>query len=441
MGSLPENFPNHAPAIIRMSLFAFGINHKTAPVAIRERVSIGPERMAEALQELTSRPAVNEAIILSTCNRTELYCDVDGDDGSAAVSWFGEYHHLQSEQFLPYLYTHPGGEAVRHVLRVASGLDSMVLGEPQILGQVKDAFRQAQQAGTIGKLLGRLFQHTFSVAKQVRTDTAIGSSPVSVAFAAVRLAQQIFDDLSHQTALLIGAGETIELAARHLHDNGIKRLVIANRTVERAHVLAEEVGGYAISLGEIPAHLVEADVVISSTGSPLPILGKGSVENALRRRRHKPMLLVDIAVPRDIEPQVAELDDVYLYTVDDLHEVIQENQRSREAAAAQAEEIIDTQVSHFLGWLGSQNAVNTILSYRSAAEETRNEVLEKTRRLLAKGVDPDEAMQYLATTLTNKLVHEPCVQLRQAAFEGRKDMLENAERLLGIAAAPPKSKN
>ena len=274
-----------------MSLYAFGINHKTAPVAVRERVNFQPAIITDALRELVATSGAREAAILSTCNRTELYCDVLDGSGATAVDWFQQYHRLSDRELHPYLYTHEADAAVRHVLRVASGLDSLVLGEPQILGQVKDAYRHAQEAGTIGKLLGHLLQHTFSVPKQVRTDTAIGSSTVSVAFAAVRLAHQIFDDLSKQTVLLIGAGETIELAARHLREHRIGRMVVANRTVERARLLAAELGGYGIALSEIPAHLAEADIVLSSTASPLPILGKGSVEKAIRARRHKPMLI------------------------------------------------------------------------------------------------------------------------------------------------------
>jgi glutamyl-tRNA reductase len=308
----------------------------------------------------------------------------------------------------------------------------MVLGEPQILGQVKDAFRRAQQAGTVGRVLGRLFQHSFAVAKQVRTDTAIGASPVSVAFAAVRLAQQIFTDLREQTALLIGAGETIELAARHLAQHGVGRLIVANRTVENALRLAGEMGGYAIGLGDLPRHLAEADIVISSTASPTPILDRASVEQAVRARRHRPVLMVDLAVPRDIAPEVAELDDVYLYTVDDLEGVIEEGRRSRQQAAEEAREIIETEVSQFMGWLQAQEAVPTICEYRTAAEQVRDEVLARTLRLLARGVAPEKAAQYLARTLTNKLAHGPCAQLRRAGFEGRRDLLDAAREVLGL---------
>ncbi|MDX1251325.1 MAG: glutamyl-tRNA reductase [Gammaproteobacteria bacterium] len=415
-----------------MRLLAVGINHKTAPVDIRERVAFAPHRLPEALHDLQTRSDVAEAAILSTCNRTELVCCAKGDSDDNIVEWLGDYHHLRSEDVAPYVYLHPEQDAVRHLLRVASGLDSLILGEPQILGQMKTAYAAAMQAGTVGTTLGRLFQHTFSVAKQVRTDTAIGSSPVSVAFAAVSLAKQIFGELAGYTVLLIGAGETIELAARHLHENGIGRMIIANRTLEKAHVLASEFNGYAIELGEIPTHLAEADIIISSTASPLPILGKGAVERAIKARKHRPMLMVDIAVPRDIEPEVGELRDVYLYTVDDLQEIIQEGLKSRQEAAKQAEEIIDVQVAHFMGWLKSLEAVSTIRAYREQAERVRDDELEKARRLLARGASAEEVLQQLARGLTNKLVHAPSAHMKQAGFEGRFDLLDAARELFDL---------
>jgi glutamyl-tRNA reductase len=308
----------------------------------------------------------------------------------------------------------------------------MVLGEPQILGQMKQAYLTANQAGTVGRLLNRLFQHTFSVAKQVRTDTAIGASPVSVAFAAVSLAKQIFSDMNSHTALLVGAGETIELVARHLRETGIGRIIIANRTVEKAHTVASEVDGYAIALSEIPAHLAEADMVISSTASQLPILGKGAVERAIKARKHRPMLMVDIAVPRDIEPEVDQLNDVYLYTVDDLQEIINENLKSRQEAARQAEDIIDTQVSHFMGWMRSLDAVKTIRAYRETTESTRDRVLETALRQLHAGKDPEWVAQELARQLTNKLMHAPCAQMNQASYEGRSELLEAARELFNL---------
>jgi len=415
-----------------MTLLAVGLNHTSAPVAIRERVTFGPDIVVGALRSLRERPGVSEAVILSTCNRTEVYCNVEEDQTGQVRRWIAEFHGLVVNDIAPYLYEHHDDQAVTHLLSVACGLDSMVLGEPQILGQVKAAFQTATDAGHTGKTLKRLFQHAFNTAKQVRTDTAIGDSPVSVAFAAVSLARQIFSDLAEQTALLIGAGETIELAARHLHQHGIGRIIVANRTVARARELAEQFSGYAIGLTELPAHLAEADIVIASTASPLPVLGKGTVESALKQRRHRPVFMVDIAVPRDIEPEVARLRDVYLYTVDDLQEVIQENLRSRQEAAEQAREIIDFQVREFRAWLGSLDAVDLIQDYRAHAEDLRDEVLARARRMIDAGRDPHEALDYLAHTLTNKLLHTPSTQLRLAGSRGRHELLDAANTLFQL---------
>jgi glutamyl-tRNA reductase len=422
-----------------MFLLALGLNHQTAPVSVRERVTFAPDHLCPALQDLREHGGVHEAAILSTCNRTELYCGLKDDDSRRVVEWLGDYHTLRITDLRPYLYQHAEGRAVRHILRVAAGLDSMVLGEPQILGQVKTAYRAANRAGTLGALLERLFQHTFAVAKQVRTDTRIGASPVSVAFAAVGLAKQIFADLPHRTALLIGAGDTIELVARHLHESGIGRLVVANRTLERAHALAASFAGYAIALEEIPLHLAEADMVIASTASPGLMLEAPLVRHCLKQRRHQPMFMVDLAVPRDIDPAVAELDDVYLYTVDDLKDIIQENLRSRQAAAHQAEEIIDAQVDHFMGWLRTQSSVDSIRALRQCAETARDEALTRALRQLAQGKEPAEVLNFLANTLTNKLIHPPCAGLREAAAQGDFAMLtliQNLYRLHDKKAHP-----
>ena len=415
-----------------MMLLAVGLNHNTAPVQIRERVAFAPDRLPDVLHELTDNKHVSEAAILSTCNRTEMLCNIDGNDSTIVIDWFSQFHNLRSEELEPYLYTYPELQAVKHLLRVASGLDSMILGEPQILGQLKDAYVAAKEAGTLGKLLNRLFEHTFSVAKQVRTDTAIGASPVSVAFAAISLARQIFADLDKRTALLIGAGETIELAARHLRQNGIGRIIVANRTLARAENLVREINGMAITLSEIPEYLAEADIVISSTASQLPILGKGAVERAIKKRKHQPILMVDIAVPRDIEPEVGDLNDIYLYTVDDLREIIDEGLKSRQEAAQQAEEIIDTQAAHFMGWLRSLSAVSTIRTYRENTNCIRDEEVRKALRLLAAGHDPQEVVQHLAHTLTNKIIHTPSACMRRAGFEGREEFLRAARELLGV---------
>ncbi|HRD50758.1 MAG: glutamyl-tRNA reductase [Candidatus Competibacter sp.] len=406
-----------------MSLLALGLNHRTAPVSVRERVAFAPDRVGDALQDLLHHGGAYEAAILSTCNRTELYCGLKGEDGQCVVEWLGDYHTLRTADLQPYLYQHTEQRAVRHILRVAAGLDSLVLGEPQILGQVKAAYQTANSAGTLGSRLERLFQHTFAVAKQVRTDTRIGASPVSVAFAAVGLAKQIFADLPQRTALLIGAGDTIELVTRHLHENGVGRLIVANRTLERAHALVAPFDGYAIALDEIPAHLGEADMVISSTASPGLMLELAQVRSCLKQRRRRPMLMVDLAVPRDIDPAVADFDDVYLYTVDDLKDIIQDNLRSRRAAANQAEEIIDSQVEHFMAWLRTQDSVASIRALRQQAETIRDEALARARRQLAHGKDPSEVLDILANILTNKLIHPPCAGLREAAAQGDADML------------------
>jgi len=415
-----------------MHLVTYGINHNTAPVHIRELFAFDATELPAALSALQQQGSVLEVVILSTCNRTEIYCCLDDDSDNQILAWLHQFHQQQDGAITPYLYHYQSGDAIRHLLRVACGLDSMVLGEPQILGQLKEAYSQSLNANTLGKSLGRLFQHAFAVAKQVRTDTAIGNSPVSVAFAAVSLAKQIFSNLADSTALLIGAGDTIELTARHLFDNGIKRLIIANRTVEKAHNLATQVNGYAISLSELPAHLAEADIVISSTASQLPILGKGAVEGALKQRKRKPIFMVDIAVPRDIEAEVGQLEDIYLYCVDDLKEIIDENLQSRRDAALQAEEIIDSQVDHFMAWIRTQDAVPIIRAIRNEAEEVSKDSLEKALKQLEQGISPELAMAELARSLTNKLLHEPSRQLRQSGFDEDGQLLESARRLFNI---------
>lgn len=415
-----------------MTLVALGLNHTTAPVSVREKLAFPNERLGELLRNLVSLPGIKEAAILSTCNRTELYCHTQTPDRRILVDWLAQTQSLAADEIEPYLYLHTDKETIRHLFRVACGLDSMVLGEPQILGQMKSAYQTARQAGALDKILSRLFQHTFSAAKKVRTDTAIGSSAVSVAFAAVRLSQQIFDDLSRQTALLIGAGETIELTAQHLHQQGIGRMIVANRTFDRAHTLASQVGGYAIALRELPEHLHEADIIVSSTASQLPILGKGAIERAIRQRRHKPVFMVDLAVPRDIEPEVEQLEDVYLYTVDDLQDIVEENRQARREAALLAEEIIAMEVEHFLAWLRSQGATDTIKALRSQADSLREEALSRARRALGRGATPEEALELLAHTLTSKLLHIPSVQLKEAGINERHDLIAAARELFKL---------
>jgi glutamyl-tRNA reductase len=413
-------------------LLTVGLNHKTAPVHIRERLAFGPDIVVAALRGLGEQAGIEERVILSTCNRTEIYCAGDDESCSRVREWICEFHGLELDEVSPYLYEHCGDKAIEHLMKVACGLDSLVLGEPQILGQVKDAWQTSRSAKACSKLIDRLFQHTFSVAKQVRTDTAIGNSPVSVAFAAVSLAKQIFADLEKQTALLIGAGETVELAARHLHQQGIGQIIIANRTIEKARKISEQFTGFAIGLPEISKHLAEADIVISSTASPLPILGKGMVESALKARKHKPVFMVDIAVPRDIESEVGNLEDIYLYTVDDLQEVIQDNMQSRQQAAEQALEIIEQQVGEYNNWLRSLDAVSLIQSFRSQAEKERDEILQRALNQLQNGKAPEEALQFLAHTLTNRLLHTPSTKMREASSSGQTELLDAANRLFQL---------
>lgn len=412
-----------------MPLLTLGLNHRTAPLEIRERTVFAPDSIPSALGELLGVEDVDEAAIISTCNRTEIYCHLEAGEVDHTLRWFLDHHGVESLNHQAFLYRHIDTRTVRHLLRVACGLDSMVLGEPQILGQLKEAYRRAEQAGALGQQLSRLFQHAFAAAKQVRSETGIGSNPVSVAFAAVRMAQRLFTDLGEQTALMIGAGETIELAARHLRDQGIGRLVVANRSADRAQALADQFGAEAIQLAGLGDWLHQADMVVSSTASQLPIIGKGAVESALKQRKHRPMFLVDLAVPRDIEPEVGRLQDVYLYNVDDLETVIDENRRSREEAAKEAEAIVESKVAEFIEWQRSLEAVNTIRQYREQAREISQDSLEKARRMIARGKSTDEALEYLAHTLTNKLLHQPTVKLDRAAREGRRELVEAARKL------------
>ena len=415
-----------------MALLALGLNHATAPLDIREKVVFGDEIVSDALHDLRKHGGVDEAAILSTCNRTEIYCSHDLQDLNRLVDWLTGYHGFRRAELQPFLYSHPDASAVKHMLRVASGLDSMILGEPQVLGQLKNAYHQAVESGSIGQLLGRLFQHSFMVAKEIRSNTAIGKHPVSVAFAAIRLAQQIFGDLSERTALLIGAGETIALAARHLHEMEVDRMIIANRTLERSQRLAEGMNAFAITLQDIPIHLDKADIIFSATASPLPILGKGAIESAIKKRKHRPIFIVDMAVPRDIEPEAGELEDVYLYTVDDLREVIEENLRNRQEAAVQAEEIIDTHVLNFMEWLNSLDAVSTIRALRGQAVQIQTTVVEAALLKLKQGGDPEKVVLEAIRSLTNKIIHAPSAQLRNAEAANRQELLQAARKLFNL---------
>ncbi len=412
-----------------MALITLGLNHRCAPIALRERAAFTPDTTGSALTDLIAQPGVREAVILSTCNRTELYCNVEAGAEMSPHAWLHRHRQLHGTNIDEFLYRHHEADAVRHLFRVATGLESMILGEPQILGQVKEAYSFARNARTLDAPLERLFQNTFSVAKRVRTGTRIGASTVSVAFTAVRLAERVFTDLAEACVLLIGAGETIELTARHLTEAKVRRLIVANRTLDNAQALATRFGGYAITLNDLDKHLAEADIVISSTASREPILNKATVAKAISARRRRPMFLVDIAIPRDIEADVAELPDVFLYTIDDLREVIDENLRSRQQAAREAEAMIELSVEHFMGWWGALQLNNPIASVRGAAEANRDEVLAKARGMLMRGKSPEEALEFLAHALTNKLLHAPSSNLRAAALRGDTDLLQAAEKL------------
>jgi glutamyl-tRNA reductase len=386
------------------SLFTLGLNHQTAPLAVRERVVFHVERLHEALDEL-KRGLAQEAAIVSTCNRTELY--VSGEEPSALAQWLARYHRLGADELQPYLYTLPSEQAVRHAFRVAAGLDSMVLGEPQILGQMKEAARAAESAGTLGALLHRLFQRSFAVAKEVRTTTSIGAASVSMAAAAVKLAARIFPSLKDQSVLLIGAGEMIELAATHFAAQAPARIAVANRTLERAERLAHRFNARPIELRSLAEHLHEYDIVVSCTASSLPILGKGLVERALRARRRRPIFMVDLAVPRDIEPEAGELDDVFLYTLDDLAGIVSANLDARRSALEQAEAIIEHQVGRFMHWMRLREGVPLIRALREQADAARRQELERALKALARGEDAAQVLEALSQTLTNKLMHGP----------------------------------
>ena len=395
-----------------MALFTLGINHRTAPLSVREKVVFHAEKLQQALADLTCAKAVQEAAILSTCNRTELYCATDTPE--VAAQWLAEYHRIARHEIDPYLYTFPERDAVRHAFRVASGLDSMVVGEPQILGQMKDAVRVAEEAGTLGTTLHKLFQRSFAVAKEVRSTTAIGANIVSMAAAGVHLAERIFERIADQKILFIGAGEMIDLCATHFAAKNPKQIVVANRTVERAQGLAERFGGTAIRLDDIGERLAQFDIVVSCTASPLPILGLGMVERAIKTRRHRPIFMIDLAVPRDIEVEVGELDDIFLYTVDDLAQVVESGMESRQSAVVEAEAIIAERVDHFLHWLQTRDTVPVIRSLRDSAERTRRHEMEHALKLLVRGEDPARVLDQLSHRLTNKFLHAPTQVLSQA---------------------------
>ncbi len=413
-----------------MQLFAFGMNHHTAPLAVREQVTFSAENLEAALRDLVAHESVREAAIISTCNRTEVYCSTP--EPVRAIDWLARFHHLKAPALEPFLYTLPRERAVTHAFRVASGLDSMVIGEPQILGQMKDAVKSAEQAGTMGTVLHKLFQSTFSVAKEVRTQTEIGTSSVSMAAAAVKVAERIYPSITGQKILFVGAGEMIKLCSTHFAAKRPREMTFANRSVERGEQLASRFQGRAIALNDLHEQLPLHDIVVTCTASTLPILGKGMIERAIKARRHRPILMIDLAVPRDVEAEVAELDDVFLYSVDDLGKIVQEGLDIRHAAVAQAEVIINTNVSAFMHWLENRELVPTIRALRDQAERMRRHELERAARMLAKGDDPAKVLELLSHSLTNKLLHAPTQALNSAQTNERDALVAALARLYEI---------
>ena len=411
-------------------IFTLGINHHSAPLAIRERVAFNADKLHGALADLTHSQSVKEVAILSTCNRTEIYCSAETPE--VVIEWLSRYHQVDRADLAPYLYTHDQPEAIRHAFRVACGLDSMVIGEPQILGQMKDAVRVAEESGTLGTQLHKLFQRSFSVAKEVRSTTAIGANIVSMAAAGVHLAERIFESVEGQRILFIGACEMIELCAAHFCARQPKQVTIANRTLERGRVLAERYNGTAIRLDELGEHLAQHDIIVSCTASPLPIIGLGMVERAIKARRHRPMFMVDLAVPRDIEVEVGELDDVFLYTVDDLAQVVESGRESRQAAVVEAETIIGTRVQDFLGWLQARDTVPVIRSLRDSAERMRRHEVEHAMKLLARGEAAEKILEQLSQRLTNKFLHAPTQTLNLAEGSERAELQLVAARLFHL---------
>ena len=414
-----------------MPLQILGLNHNTAPIEIREQVVFAGDDTPRALKSLLALDGVEEAVLLSTCNRTEFYVITDDGGGGRVRSWLQDERNLDPS-FSDSLFTLQGNDAIRHIFRVACGLDSMVLGEPQILGQLKDAYRDAQKSEALGRKLSLLFQHTFAVAKKIRTDTEIGASPVSVASAAVSLANQFFAGFKKHTALLVGAGVTIELVAKHLHKRGIGRMFVANRSVERARQLAGQFGGFALPLSEIEGTLPEADILITSTAATEPVITLEQMQAAIKARKRKPIFAVDIAVPRDIEASVADLSDIYLYTIDDLDRVILEGQGNREAAAVEANRLLDEEIARYASIERSKEVVPVIAALRENGETLRNEIAAQARRRLARGESAEDAIDYATAALMKKLLHKPSVALRKAGEAADQDLIDAARSIFGL---------
>ncbi|MDE3009917.1 MAG: glutamyl-tRNA reductase [Pseudomonadota bacterium] len=414
-----------------MQLLSFGLNHHSAPVQIRERVAFPESTLQAALRDLAERGGADEAAIISTCNRTEVYCRTDHPE--RAVAWLATWHGLSVEQLQEHLFQLEDEAAAAHAFRVAAGMDSMVLGEAQILGQVKQAVRVAGESGTLGWLLNKLFQQTFAVAKDVRTRTGIGSQSVSLAAAAIRLAGRVLGAIPDQSVLLVGAGEMMELVATHVAAHRPKALAVANRTLERAQRLATSHGGRAFTLAELPAEMAAFDIVIACTGAPLPIIGKGMMERVMRTRRQRPVVMIDLAVPRDVESEVGQIDDVFLYTVDDLGKLIQEGLDARQNAAGAAATIVDEQVSAFMQWLRNRELVPVIRQLRGHAETYRRSELERAQRALARGDDPTAVLDALSQGLMNKFLHHPTQLLQQAEPEEQGQLIRWLPRLFPVS--------
>jgi glutamyl-tRNA reductase len=416
-----------------MAILAYGLSFRTAPIELRERIAFPEEALVQALHDVRAHvPGVREVAILSTCNRTELYCALDQADHQAVANWLAEQRHIDRPQLDTLCYAHWNRDAARHLMRVAAGLDSQVLGEPQIMGQFKDACDLANHAGTMGPELHMLSQLTLNVAKRIRTDTDIGRNPVSVAFAAVQLAQQIFSNLKHSKALLLGAGDTIELVANHLQQAGIQSMTIANRTLGNARQLADRFGGDALPLTDAAAHLHEYDVVIASTGSPNHVLATDDVAQAMRKRRHRPMFIVDIAVPRDIEPDVADLRDVFLYSIDDLTQIIELNMQDRIEAAAAAEQLVNEGADKYRREQRIHEARDLLLSFRSQAETIQEQELQRALQQLRNGGNAEQILTQFSRTLTNKLIHPPTIAIREATADGREELLDFVQSLYNL---------
>lgn len=416
-----------------MVFVACGLNHKTAPLDVREKVALTPATQDTLLHKLVGLPAINEAAILSTCNRMDIYCDTN--DPESLVPWLAHEHQLSSDALLPYFYLHYGHHGIRHTLRVASGLDSMMLGEPQILGQMKQAYQQACRLGAVKSNLRHVFEYVFSASKRIRSQSGIGTNPVSVAYAAVQLVNQFFNDIQSLRVFLIGSGETANLVVKYLHKEGVSDFLVASRTRENAMQLATAYQGKALTIGDIPEHLAEADVVISATACPLPFINKSLVAHALEKRQGNPMFFLDLAVPRDIEPDVSDLANVVLYNIDDLQSIITKGMDERRSAALQAEQLIDCELDNYIRWHRSLRAKDVICHYRDTMENLAAEELQRAMKKLASGINQTEVLQEFSNRLVNKLTHFPSVGLRQVAWDNREELLDLVHYLFNPSKA------